>query len=136
MISTIFDTNVLISAFIFKGSKPDAALFKVKQNGKFITSSETINELINTLNKEKFDKYIDIDRRILLIKDYIESSYEIAIIKSFSICRDPKDNKFLDLAYSGDADYLITGDKDLLELNPFYRTKIVTPSEFLDLIGF
>jgi putative PIN family toxin of toxin-antitoxin system len=135
MIITIFDTNVLVSAFLFNGSKPETALRKVRFLGKFITSFETINELINTLNKDKFDKYLDVNRRILLINDYIESADEIDITQSFSICRDPKDNKFLDLAYSGNADYLITGDKDLLVLNPFNRTKIVTPEEFLEIFS-
>ena len=49
-------------------------------------------------------------------------------------CRDPKDNKFLEIAVNGDADYILTGDQDLLILNPFRDILIVPPAYFLNLI--
>ncbi|MBL8133918.1 MAG: putative toxin-antitoxin system toxin component, PIN family [Anaerolineae bacterium] len=56
----------------------------------------------------------------------------ITISSSVRICRDPKDDKFLELAVNGMADYLISGDDDLLDLNPFEGISIVSPREFLD----
>jgi len=63
----------------------------------------------------------DIEREAL----FIESEVKI------SECRDPKDNKFLELAVAGDANCIVTGDKDLLVLNPFRGIKIISPSDFL-----
>jgi uncharacterized protein len=56
----------------------------------------------------------------------------IEINDTIAACRDPKDDKLLELAVGGNADFLITGDKDLLVLNPFRAVKIITPREFLD----
>jgi predicted nucleic acid-binding protein len=50
-------------------------------------------------------------------------------------CRDPKDDKFLELAVSGDADYIVSGDKDLLELNPFQGIRILSPNELMDSLN-
>ena len=57
----------------------------------------------------------------------------VEVIRHVKACRDPKDDKFLELAANGEADYLITGDKDLLELAPFEGIPVITPKEFLDL---
>lgn len=57
----------------------------------------------------------------------------VEIIQSFSVCRDPKDDKFLELAVNGNADYIVTGDRDLLVLNPFQNIAILSVSEFLAL---
>lgn len=51
-----------------------------------------------------------------------------------SICRDPKDNKFLELAVSGKADFIVSGDEDLLELNPFREIRILKPADFLQML--
>ena len=56
----------------------------------------------------------------------------IAVSSRIELCRDPKDNKFLELAADGQADYLITGDQDLLVLHPFQATQIFTPAQFLE----
>ena len=55
----------------------------------------------------------------------------IIVFEEIDICRDPKDNKFLEVAVNGKADFIITGDKDLLVLNPFQGIEIITVNEFL-----
>jgi putative PIN family toxin of toxin-antitoxin system len=135
MIRCIIDTNTIISGLINFKSKPQMAIDFALLEYEVLSSDETIIELFDVINRSKFDKYISFEERYLFSRKYINLTLNIKISQSFTICRDPKDNKFLDLAYSGNADYIITGDKYLLELNPFYKTKIVTPSEFLDLIG-
>ncbi len=68
-----------------------------------------------------------LDTNILVrIGEFIEPKIEI------TECRDPKDNKFLELAVAGNADCIVTGDKDLLVLDPFRNIRIITPKEFLD----
>jgi hypothetical protein len=67
-----------------------------------------------------------VDTNVLVrIEEFIEPKIEI------TECRDPKDNKFLELALAGNADCIVTGDKDLLVLNPFRGIKIISPSDFL-----
>jgi hypothetical protein len=55
----------------------------------------------------------------------------VEIEESINICRDPKDDKFLELAFSGKADFIVTGDQDLLVLNPFRNIEIITANVFL-----
>lgn len=64
---------------------------------------------------------------------YNQSEF-IDIIEEIKECRDEKDNKFLELAISGNADFIITGDNDLLVLNPFRTIQIITPKSFLEFI--
>ena len=59
----------------------------------------------------------------------------VIVTENIEACRDPKDDKFLELAVSGNADYIITGDDDLLELNPFQNVKIITSREFLEFFN-
>ena len=67
-----------------------------------------------------------VDTNVLVrIGEFIEPKIEI------TECRDPKDNKFLELAVAGKADCIVTGDKDLLELYPFHNICIISPKEFL-----
>ena len=60
-----------------------------------------------------------------------EIGERIQIIETIKACRDPKDDMFLELAVNGNANYIITGDDDLLSLNPFREIKILTPNDFL-----
>jgi uncharacterized protein len=63
------------------------------------------------------------------------NSTTLSVISKFNICRDPKDNMFLDLGFASKADYIISGDKDLLSLERFENCKIVLPSEFIRIFG-
>ncbi len=131
----IFDNNVLISAALLKHSFPYLA-FKKAVNDPTITllrSNESLTELNNTISNTKFDKYFkdEIKREEFLVS-FIFESVNIKIMHKINECRDPKDNKYLELALSGTADCIITGDKDLLVLNPFRGISIITPKEFLN----
>ena len=74
--------------------------------------------------------YIPEDREAFL-EALIERSVLVEITEQVSACRDPKDDKVLELAVSGKADYIISGDKDLLVLNPFRHIAVITADEFL-----
>ncbi|MGB7519751.1 MAG: putative toxin-antitoxin system toxin component, PIN family, partial [Spirulinaceae cyanobacterium] len=79
------------------------------------------------LNRKKFNKYISLEERQVFLLKFVSSCQLISITKNISISRDEKDNKFLELAISGNADVIVTGDLDLLELNPFQEVEIITP---------
>ena len=82
---------------------------------------------------KKFDPYITPEVRHSFLSVFINEARVIEIKEKIQACRDPKDNMILELAVSGQADYIITGDKDLLALNPFRKIQILTPAEFLKL---
>ena len=129
----VFDTNTLISASLFKKSMPRQALDKALTLGTILLSESVIYELKNVFSRSKFDKYLSSDLREVFLQDILDIAETVEIIQSFHLCRDPKDDKFLDLIVNGHANYLITGDKDLLFLNPFKNTPIIPPAEFMNL---
>lgn len=130
----ILDTNIIISAVCFPFSKPRQILNLAKENGKILLSDATFDELKGTLLKIKFDKYINKELRLSFLSEFKKISQIVSITDNFTLCRDSKDDKFLDLAACGLADYLITGDSDLLVLNPFGQTQIINPESFLVII--
>ena len=85
------------------------------------------------MNRPKFDKYVDPEIRSEFIVQLTQQSELVEINESILACRDSKDDKFLEVAVNGKADYLITGDRDLLVLHPFRDVQIITPSAFLEL---
>jgi putative PIN family toxin of toxin-antitoxin system len=129
----VFDTNVVVSGLLFDNSSPAQALVVPKSRFTFLASNITLAELRNVLLRPKFDKYLTEALRVEFLTRY-ELDVERVIIQSvYNICRDPKDNKFLELAIDGKADVIVTGDDDLLVLDPFSQTRILTPSQFLEM---
>jgi putative PIN family toxin of toxin-antitoxin system len=132
----VVDTNVIVSALLFKKSIPFQAV-KIAEKGTILHSESTLIELREVLNRRKFDKYLEIEERQKFLIKFVDISRRILIRETISICRDAKDNKFLELAVNGDVQFIITGDQDLLVLTPFRGIKIITPellvSEFRNL---
>jgi len=125
----IFDTNIWISFLI---SKSLGDLDKLILKGKVVLlfSHELMTEFIDVTSREKLKPFFTEDDIATLI-DLIDEYGEIVIVKSdVRICRDKKDNFLLALAKDGKADYLITGDKDLLILESFEKTKITNLTNF------
>jgi putative PIN family toxin of toxin-antitoxin system len=128
----VVDTNTLISAFLLSNNSVAAqAYYKAISKGQIIHSEETFNEFCDVFVRPKFDRYLPLDKRIIVIED-LKVLAEIAPVPNkIKACRDPKDDKFLELAVSSDAACIITGDKDLLVLNPFQGIPILTAADFL-----
>ncbi len=127
----VFDNNVLVSGALLAGV-PRQAFDKLLDNGTVLISVPVLLELAEVLNREKFDKYVTHDERMRFMVGFLKVAEMIETGETIAVCRDPKDDKLLELAVSGNADFLVTGDKDLLVLNPFRGVKIITPREFLD----
>lgn len=127
----VFDTNVLISAALFKASVPRQALDLARRIGKIVMSWPTIAELQEVLERKRFDNYISEDERILFLEVLALDVVPVEIIETVIDCRDARDNKFLEVAVNGDADCIVSGDKDLLVLNPFRGVPILSPQAFL-----
>ncbi len=127
----VLDANVIISAFLFKISKPRQVLEIAKNNHLILLSEIIIQELKEVLYRTKFDRYLALEIRENLLNTLIESSLIMEVNEVITECRDAKDNKYLELAVSGNASYIITGDDDLLVLNPFRNIKIIKADDFL-----
>ncbi|MFM6455869.1 MAG: putative toxin-antitoxin system toxin component, PIN family [Planktothrix sp.] len=128
----VIDTNVLISALLFQNSIPFRAITLAEKQGIILYSEASLNKLEQFLNRKKFKKYLSLeDRQVFLLK-FISTSELVSITEKIAVCRDEKDNKFLELAVSGNANVIVTGDLDLLVLNPFQAVEIVTPDIFID----
>ncbi|MGB7395669.1 MAG: putative toxin-antitoxin system toxin component, PIN family [Pricia sp.] len=127
----VFDTNNLVSAVLFENSTTAKALDAAFEQGNLVVSNETMNELANVLFRKKFDSYLSDEERWQFI-DRIESKSKV-IFPNVQItdCRDPKDNKFLELAVTAKASCIVTGDKNLLILHPFRNIPIMNASNFL-----
>lgn len=130
----IIDTNIWISFLIGKSLKGlhrhlDNEFFKI------ITCQEQINELIEVFQKPKIKEILSL-AQIEIFFDLFYDVTELVIIFEFvDLCRDKKDNYLLSLAMISNADYLITGDEDLLVLDKISNTKIIKFSEF-DVTNF
>jgi len=107
-------------------------LEKADRNGKLVFSKETLSELNEVFIRSKFDKYVSLEERLEYALRLEHRSEIIGTHSDFTDCRDAKDNKFLNAAYDSNAAGIITGDKDLLVLNPFHTIQIISPSEFLN----
>jgi hypothetical protein len=128
----IFDTNIWISFLISKDLiQIDRYIYSEKITLLF--STELINEFLTVANRPKFRKFFsktDLEALINLLYDFGEI---IQVKSNILLCRDAKDNFLLNLAIDGKADFLITGDKDLLDLKSISNTKILTIRQFLYL---
>ena len=130
----VFDTNVIISALLFENSKPAQAFQYALANGEVLLSLDLLEELNEVLGRKKFNKYVTNEEREEFLEALIERAVLIEIVENVQECRDPKDDKVLELALNGEARYIITGDRDLLVLNPFRNVRVITVEDFLKTI--
>lgn len=129
----VFDTNVILSAVLLPASKPRQAFDKAMQNGVLLVSEEVIEELNDVLRRDEFEKYTTEALRVEFLAALLRDAELVQITETVTASRDPRDDKFLSLAVSGNADCIVSGDKDLLTLESIQKIPILTPSQFLDL---
>jgi putative PIN family toxin of toxin-antitoxin system len=127
----VLDTNVLVSALLFKGAL--SRLVGLWRKGKIIPliSKETFSELMTVLEYPKFS--LTQEETNSIIKDQILPYFEIVeVVKTVKgACKDPEDDKFISCAISASADYIVSGDKDFCDLRHYKGVKIMNSSDFL-----
>ena len=130
VIRIIIDTNLWISFLITKDfTKLDEIIFS--RHGILVFSQELLDEFLEVARRPKFRRFFsasDIEEILETIDEYADF---VKVQSKIEVCRDPKDNFLLSLSIDGNADYVLTGDKDLLILTKFGETVIVTISDFL-----
>ena len=128
MIAAVCDSNVYISAIVFGGVPRDVVTLGEEARVQLLVSSGLVVEVERVLAR----KFGWEQRRVRQICQPLwESARLVTPAADVSVCRDPQDNHLLALALDGEAEYLITGDRDLLVLSPFRDIQIVTPAGFL-----
>ena len=130
----VVDTNVIVSAAIKARSPPFDVLRWIIANGDLLVSEATEREVLLVLQRPRLVAIVRPDFGPLL-RTLFALAQTVDIKERIAVCRDPDDDKFLELAISGDAEVIITGDADLLALHPFRGIPIETPAEFLRRIG-
>ena len=128
-IKVIFDTNVWISFLI---GKRLSFIKNYISSGHItiITTEQLLQEIKEVTSRERLKKYFPEESVIELLELLETIAEKVEIIPTHFINRDPKDNFLLDLIDFSKADYLVTGDKDLLVHNPFKSATILTPANF------
>jgi len=133
----VLDTSVLVSALIRRQGTIGEVL-RLLRDGRFIViySTASMIEIIDVLGRDPFrTKYQIESEDITTLVNLIRLRGELVNpLRKVTICRDPKDDKFLEAALAGQADAIVSGDADLLVLNPFEGVPILRPAEFLALI--
>jgi len=127
----VIDTNVFIRRLLLPGSVPGRAARHAIDYGAVLVSEDTMNELADVLARPKLDHYLTLKIRQQFLLEIGEIAELVPVIQRIRACRDSRDDKFLELAVNGEADLILTGDRDLLALNPFRRIAIESPAEYL-----
>ena len=134
MINVIIDTNILVSGLL-KGNttRPIINAF-IEKKFNIIISEEIKEELVKILASPNISKRIPIEDASQILELIDLNSIKVKPKEQVFDCRDSKDNKFLECAIESKADFVVTNDKDLLVLNPYKETRIVSAIEFLKLL--
>lgn len=127
----VLDTNALVSRLLVPDSIPGQAVRKAVEDGEILMSESTLYELADVLGREKFDAYVSIQDREEFLRILGRIAETIPILQAVHECRDTRDNHILEVAINGQAQFIVTGDDDLLVLNPFRGIPIIKPADFL-----
>ena len=133
----VLDTNVVISATLIRDGSEDRIL-RAWQRGAFdsVLSPQILNEMGRALFYEKFRKarWMAEEEIVSLLQSLAQESLLVAGRVRVKVSRDPEDNKFLEAAIEARAQYVVTGDKDLLDLKTYRQVRIVRPAAFLKIL--
>ncbi|HLF77845.1 MAG TPA: putative toxin-antitoxin system toxin component, PIN family [Dehalococcoidia bacterium] len=134
----VFDTNVLVSA-ILSDVAPPAQIVAGWEAGKFqlVTSDDLFEELRGVLSRPRLLRRIHDDSTYLSVLLARLRRYAIFVLprERLEVVRDEADKRVLEAAVAGEADYIVTGDKDLLDLGSYQSIEIVTPARFAAILA-
>ncbi|MCY3926886.1 MAG: putative toxin-antitoxin system toxin component, PIN family [Acidobacteria bacterium] len=127
----VVDTNLLVSRLLLPDSVPGQAVRKAERRGVVLASRATLDELSDVLSRRKLDRYVSVKQRREYLRRLLGTVEMVTVRHVVRASRDAGDDRFLELALSGAADLILTGDADLLVLNPFRGIAIRTASDYL-----
>lgn len=128
------DTNLLISAFVFPGGKPEAVYRLVLEGAAELTTTRTLLAEFGRILEEKFgweaDRTEEAVRQVARLGSVEQPVEEVRLVE-----QDPADNRVLEAATAGGATHIVSGDHHLLELESFRGIPIVTAAALLEMVG-
>ena len=124
---------MLVSRLLIAGSAPAKVFDLAITRNEVVCSTATMEELADVLSRRRFDRYVSVSDREQFMRRLLQILTMIEVITQIDECRDPKDDKFLALALDAGADYIVSGDRDLLAMSPWREIKIVAPTDFLGI---
>ena len=127
----VVDTNTIVSGILLPRSVPGKLLDFLAEHGTLIFSPATRDELLEVIAREKFDRYVPVEARERSVVILVRDGEMVTPLRSFHVCRDSRDDKFLDAAFAWDADCIVTGDEDLLSLGAFEGASILNAARYL-----
>jgi putative PIN family toxin of toxin-antitoxin system len=128
----VFDMSTLVSAALFGGGTLGEAFRHALNTGVVLLSEATFEEIDEVITRQKFDDYLTPEECGAFIEALVDRSRFAHPTEEIRACRDPDDDKFLELAVGEDAACIVSGDSDLLELDPFRGIPILEPGDFLE----
>ena len=124
-------TNALVSRLLLPRSVPAQAVRRAVEEGRLLVSDATLGELAEVLARAKFDAYVSVEERQEFLRLLGRIAELVPILHRIRACRDPKDDKFLEVAVNGGADLIVSGDRDLLETGTFRGIPVLGPAAYL-----
>lgn len=126
----VIDTNLWVSRLLMPQGTAAKAVDQALAWGIPLMSEETLTELSDVLSRSKFDRYVSREDRQHFLRLLGGVVRVISITHRVVACKDPNDDKFLQVALNGEAQVILTGDTDLLVLHPFHDVEILSPTDF------
>ena len=127
----VIDTSALVSRLLLPSSIPARAVDRAITECQPLVSDATLMELATVLGRPKFNAYVTVAKRQEFVRQFGRITERVTIVRRVRACRDPGDDKFLEVAVNGEANLIITSDADLLALNPFLGVEIISSADYL-----
>lgn len=127
----VLDTNAIVSALLVPDSIPARSFFAARRLGEILLSDETVEEIVDVLRRPKFNRYLLPAERDRFVGTLVQNCRLVTPTERIHACRDPRDDKWIELAFAGSAEALVSGDADLLGLSSFRGIPIMAPAQFL-----
>ncbi len=129
----VFDASAVVSASLKADSISEHALLRAAEADIFALSIAVDQEIAAVLHRPKFARAIPLERRARVLDILRNAAIWFDPVTPIADCRDPKDNKYLELALAAGAETIVSGDDDLLVLHPWRGVRILSPSQYLAL---
>ena len=129
----VIDTNVWVSRLLLARSAAARAVDKAMEEYEIVVSESLIEELARVLSRKKFDRYVTVQDREEFLRRVLQIATLVPVFSQIEDCRDPDDNYLLALALDSESDCIVTGDLDLLSLDPWRGIPVVSPRAILGM---
>lgn len=129
----VLDASTLIGALLKERSVPEQALLLSRSHATICLSRPVEDEIRQVFARPKFRKYLAGERAARILDLLTSAAMFLSPVAAVEDCRDPNDNKYLELALAADADLIISSDADLLALDPWRGVRILRPAEYVAL---